>query len=73
VGVVNLGSIYRGSRKGRGTSTILAIATVYLESFLVAVDVDLDAAPGTLESCYGEGLSPVVGAVLLASDKIGGI
>lgn len=62
----------RGESDGveRGISTVLAIAAVYLEGFLVAVDVDLDAAPGALESCHGKGLTPVVGAVLLACDKV---
>lgn len=63
-----------GEKGGReGNSTILAIAAVHLESLLVTINIDLDAAPGALESCYGESLMPVVRAVFLASDKIGDI
>jgi hypothetical protein len=62
----------RGKRRMR-ISTVLAIAATDLESFLVTVDIDLDAAPGALESCYGESLAPVEETVLLASNKISGI
>jgi len=34
--------------RGKGSTTVLAVAAVDLEGFLVAVYVNLDAAPGAL-------------------------
>jgi hypothetical protein len=48
-----------------GYRTVLAIIAINLKGFLVTVDVDLDTAPGALESCYRERPALVVGAILL--------
>lgn len=44
-------------------------ASIDLVRFLVTKDVELDAAPGTMQRGYGAFLTPIVGTVLLAVDE----
>jgi hypothetical protein len=70
--IITIWLMYVEREKGgvEGYRTVLTITAINLKDFLVTVDVDLDTAPGALESCYRERLVPVVGAILLTVDEV---